>query len=608
MESNRQGAVERMKILQVIHDFLPKHQAGSELYCYHLSQALRALGHDVRLFYSEIDHGQPAYSIRQGEYAGIPYWEIVNNHAYGRFEETYENPSIEKAFAECLDAFQPDTVHFHHLLGLSYGCARLCKDRGIPTVFTLHDYWLTCPRGGGQRFRGEEQVCHSVEPPLCAECISRYTVGAWGARLFKKISFWFEKKRNGSLLPFLQKGRIKAPERNFVALGRCCIESDCREVIYAHPPSSIRLKYDIEPDSDLVFAIALHPDMYEKEGDGVRFTIHCEKEVIYDRILHPKKMKEDRGWHSECMSLKNFTGKRRELVFETQAHPSGHIDYCTACWAEPRVIRRSAKSGPPSAASRFQNTAQKILTWWQTKSLIADVERRAQKTRELFNQIDLFIAPSKFLRGQLIEYGLEPAKIVFSDYGILTHGYEAPPREPEPPARFTYIGTLVAHKGLHVLIEAFNRLPSNSAILKVYGNTGEFTDYVNRIQAAAAHPGISLCGRAENRDIPRILAQTDVLVVPSIWFENSPITIHEAFLAKVPVITSNFGGMADLVRHEENGLLFDMGDADSLYRCLIRCAENPAFIETLRPRPEEVKTIEADAKWMAERYRDLIGR
>ncbi len=595
-----------MKILQVIHDFLPTHQAGAELYCYYLSQALRAKGHDVRLFYSEIDHARPAYSLRRGEYEGLPFWEIVNNHTFSSFEETYRNPRIENVFADCLDEFQPDAVHFHHLLGLSFGCVRLCKERKIPIVFTLHDYWLTCPRNGGQRFRGEGQICHSVDRSLCAECISRYSFGvSRGIRPLKKILSWMERGREGTLLARMAKGKIRTPQRTFVSRGQCDIGGDSREVIYAHPPSTIVLRCDIAPDSDLLFAIGMPPSVYEQLGNGVRFTIRCAGETLFDRALHPKQLKDDRGWHSHRISLKQYAGRKRELVFETQADPGGEIDFCSACWAEPRIAGHNSVGFQPSLQSRFQSSLQRWLARFQQKSLQAKVETRTRRTFELFEWVDLFIAPSRFLRNKFIEYGLSPEKIVYSDYGIYTQGYPISTRPFSLPLRFTYIGTLAEHKGLHVLIEAFNRLPLNSALLNVYGNTSEFTDYVQRIQNAIAHPGIVLKGRAENSDIPGILADTDVLVVPSIWFENSPITIHEAFLSRTPVVTSRFGGMADLVRDEHNGLLFELGNADSLYACLLRCIENPQFLNTIRPRPEDVKTLETDADWMLETYRRL---
>jgi len=203
---------------------------------------------------------------------------------------------------------------------------------------------------------------------------------------------------------------------------------------------------------------------------------------------------------------------------------------------------------------------------------------------------------------------MAPERIVYSDYGIAKLDYTKQPRKPQWPLRFTYVGTLVEHKGLHVLIEAFNQLPHDKAVLDVYGSLDEFTDYVSRVQAMISHPGITLKGRAENQDIPKILVASDALVIPSIWFENSPITIHEAFLAQVPVITSRFGGMAGLVEHERNGLLFEVGNPDELAASLKRVVENPGLLEDIRPHPDEVKSVEADCAWMEIKYHELLSR
>ncbi|MEW6235578.1 MAG: glycosyltransferase [Candidatus Omnitrophota bacterium] len=597
-----------MKILMVIHDFLPIHQAGSELYCFHLGKALQQLGHDVRLFYSEIDHAAPNYSTRRGTCDGLPFLEIVNNHSFASFEETYSNPAVEAAFASWLDEFQPNAAHFHHLWNLSFGCVRLCREWGVPVVFTLHDYWLTCPRGGGQRFRGEGRLCHDVDAHLCAECISRYTFpSGLGTRLVKKILAPFERLRDPTLLSLMEKGRITAPQSDFVHRGPCIINGDAREALYAHPPARIAIRCEIPPGASLSFAVAMHPSVYNEPGDGVRFRVSCNGATLCEIILHPKQREDDRGWREAFVDLAPCGAGRRELVFETSAQPTGDNDFCTACWAEPRIVAPEGEPFHPSLTRRVQEFAENALTRLQRSRLKKMVDRRTLGVRVLFNEVDLFIAPSPFLRQKFIEYGLPPDKIEFSDYGIASEAYAAEPRVPQIPIRFLYVGTIVEHKGLHVLIDAFNRLPLASAILDVYGNLDEFTGYVKRIQAAVAHPGIRLRGRAENRDIPRILSNSDVLVIPSIWFENSPITIHEAFLARVPVITSRLGGMADLVRDGDNGLLFEVGNDNDLSRCLKRLVDDPAQIERLRPNPAEVKSIPADAQWTAAKYEELIA-
>ncbi|MFB3785925.1 MAG: glycosyltransferase [bacterium] len=598
-----------MKILQVIHDFLPRHQAGSELYCFHLSKAQQSLGHEVRLFFAEIDHQRPAYATREGVYQGLPFLEIVNNHAYRNFAETYSNPRVEEVFERLLRDFRPDVVHFHHLLSLSFGCARICKSRGIPAVFTLHDYWLTCPRGGGQRFRGEGKICHEVDTRLCAECVARHAFpSSRGLRALKRVFAFLEAAGDPTLLSLLERGRIETLDPSYVTRGRCGIGGDARDVLFAHPPSAVTFRRDVEPGTTLVFAVAMDPSTYEAPGDGVRFTIHCEEALIFEKFLHPKQHPGERGWHEAAVDLGPFRGKKRTFRFATEARPTGRADFCAACWAEPKLVCARGTAYQPSASSRFRSLAESVIGGLRRNQLRAQVERRSAALRALFGAVDLFIAPSPFLRQKFIDYGLPRGKIVCSDYGIASRDFGEAPRQAETPVRFTYIGTIVEHKGLHVLIEAFNRLPPGSALLNVYGDLSEFTGYVRRIQAMIAHPGITLRGRAENHEIARILSESHVLVVPSIWFENSPITIHEAFLARVPVITARFGGMADLVQDGVNGLLFEVGDPGSLFQCLQRCVADPAMLDTLRPRPESVKTIQADAEWMVSLYRTLRGK
>lgn len=597
-----------MRILQVIHDFLPKHQAGSELYCYQISRTLVERGHQVCLFFAEIDHDRPDYSYRTGTVLGLPFWEVVNHHAYRTFEETYSNPSIESVFARCLDEFQPQVVHVHHLLGLSYGCIDLCKKRKIPVVMTLHDYWLTCPRGGGQRFRGGGAVCHEVDPSLCAECISRYRFPGihWAQRL-KRVLTVFKPELDATLLTRMQNGRIRTKQPSFVTRDRIEIDGESHEVIGAHPPSVISVRVHIPAKARLSFAVAMGPSTYEQSGDGVQFIIRCDGQTVYDRTLLPKQHRSDRGWHFETVALDRFSGKRK-VEFETRAVPSGNIDFCSAFWAEPRLLTESGSAYQPPVSSFLQSMSEAWLGALHRQRLVQQVEKRALATRRLFQQVDLFIAPSRFLRTKMIEYGMDPDRIVYSDYGIADQGYRANDRTPVHPIRFTFIGTLVEHKGLHVLIEAFNRVPHDKAVLDVFGDTCEFTGYVARIQHLINHPRIELKGRIENDQIPAVLAQTDVLVVPSIWFENSPITIHEAFLARVPVITSRFGGMADLVEHGKNGLLFELGDPDSLYEQLMRCIDSPARILALRPDPMSVKSVRDDTDWLLGVYQDLAKR
>jgi glycosyltransferase involved in cell wall biosynthesis len=102
-------------------------------------------------------------------------------------------------------------------------------------------------------------------------------------------------------------------------------------------------------------------------------------------------------------------------------------------------------------------------------------------------------------------------------------------------------------------------------------------------------------------------AELDVLVVPSTWYENSPLTIHEAFQHGTPVVTCDLGGMRETVRHEVDGLHFRAGDERGLAEALERLARDPALLERLANGVPAVKSIEADAEETEARYRRLLA-
>jgi glycosyltransferase involved in cell wall biosynthesis len=84
--------------------------------------------------------------------------------------------------------------------------------------------------------------------------------------------------------------------------------------------------------------------------------------------------------------------------------------------------------------------------------------------------------------------------------------------------------------------------------------------------------------------VPSVFNRCDAIVVPSIWAENSPLVIHEALQASVPVITADYGGMAEYVGHEENGLLFTHRNPESLARQMQRLVGDPQLARGLGAR------------------------
>ena len=171
-----------MKILKVIHGYPMRYNAGSEVYSQTLCQGL-ADRHEVHVFTREEDSFAPDYRLRtelDPDDARITL-HLVNNP---RNKDRYRVAGIDQRFAELLDRLQPDIVHVGHLNHLSTSLLVEASSREIPIVYTLHDYWVMCPRGQFMQTFPEDPhslwaACDSQEDRKCAErCYSRYFSGA----------------------------------------------------------------------------------------------------------------------------------------------------------------------------------------------------------------------------------------------------------------------------------------------------------------------------------------------------------------------------------------------------------------------------------------------
>ena len=149
----------------------------------------------------------------------------------------------------------------------------------------------------------------------------------------------------------------------------------------------------------------------------------------------------------------------------------------------------------------------------------------------MFN-VDLFITPSQFLRRRFIEYGFSENKLKFIPYGLYKESFTGFRKKESNRIRFGFIGTILPPKGLDILINAFNRVEDSRAELKIYGRLFPyqgFEYYPKYIKSLAKNGNIRFMGSIDHEDIAEAFANIDVLVVPSIWYENSPLVIQEAF-------------------------------------------------------------------------------
>lgn len=216
------------------------------------------------------------------------------------------------------------------------------------------------------------------------------------------------------------------------------------------------------------------------------------------------------------------------------------------------------------AISGNPDTQQIEIAYWENW-----VAQRMQHIREISDLVDYFIAPSRYLYQRFIEdFSLPAHKMTFLDYGFdLKRITPLSKRIPQKVFTFGYIGTHIPAKGIHDLIRAFN-VVKGFCRLRIWGkfqaNTAALQAIVKTLPLEKQQ-AISWEGEYINNDIINtVFSHTDCIVVPSIWVENSPLVIHEALQAHVPVITADVGGMAEHISHQINGLLFKHRDIQSL--------------------------------------------
>jgi glycosyltransferase involved in cell wall biosynthesis len=236
---------------------------------------------------------------------------------------------------------------------------------------------------------------------------------------------------------------------------------------------------------------------------------------------------------------------------------------------------------------------------------------RERLTKSHFQHVDLFLAPSRFLMERYIDWGIPRDRIRFEDYGRLAR--RAPPSGPDRPRnRFGYFGQFTPYKGATVALEAMALLAreGSDAHLRVHGANLEIQpeDFQARFRALLdeSADNVTMHGRYEHHELHALMDAVDWVIVPSTWWENSPLVIQEAFLHGRPVLCSDIGGMAEKVDHEVNGLHFRVGNPQSLADTIRRATESPGLWDQLRAGIPEIYPMDRHVSVITETYAELL--
>ncbi len=281
---------------------------------------------------------------------------------------------------------------------------------------------------------------------------------------------------------------------------------------------------------------------------------------------------------------------------------------CARCLLEEKRRYRLPAQYVPGIMNAFWTFARQLSFTNIQEEAIA---HRRDTLRQALEAADLVISPSRFLIDKFAEYGFNTGR-----YQLIRHGLNLPtvPRKPAPAGpptelRLGYLGQIKAHKGVDLIIDALLPLLAAGApvSLDIWGPEDEAPDYIARLKKqTAAYPGVRWNGRYSGAQVWDILARLDAVIVPSRWYENSPTVILEAFNVGLPVITTNLGGMAELVQHETSGLVFELNNAADLRRQITRLLHEPALLPRLYAGVPVVKRADEEVEDIYAYYCQLL--
>jgi glycosyltransferase involved in cell wall biosynthesis len=208
-----------------------------------------------------------------------------------------------------------------------------------------------------------------------------------------------------------------------------------------------------------------------------------------------------------------------------------------------------------------------------TSGILLALEMYAHKILRIYDNIDLFHTPSTFMKNKLIAGGTDEQKIKKLYYTIKIAEY---PFSPNHDDYFVYYGRLSKEKGLLTLLKAMKEIDRSKLLIM-----GDGPQRPQLLQFTQENKLGNVCfiGSKGGEELKSIVANSKFVIVPSEWYENSPLVIYESFSMGKPVIGAAIGGISELIDHEENGLLFQAGDSEALRQQINRLLDHPEEIQ-----------------------------
>jgi glycosyltransferase involved in cell wall biosynthesis len=227
--------------------------------------------------------------------------------------------------------------------------------------------------------------------------------------------------------------------------------------------------------------------------------------------------------------------------------------------------------------------------------------------------VDIFIAPSEYVRDRYVDWGIPAEKVKVLPYAMPAIERPPDPDPDRPRNRFAFFGQFTPYKGTDVLLKAMALLGSDfDGHLRIHGaglenQAPQFQQEFRELLEATSRT-VTFAGPYDHaEELTKIMMATDWVIVPSIWWETGPLVVLEAFQHGRPVICSDIGGMSEKVQDGVSGLHFDTGDPESLAAAIRKAAETPWLWQELQAGIPPVYDIKDHTEVVHGIYRKLLG-
>ena len=272
------------------------------------------------------------------------------------------------------------------------------------------------------------------------------------------------------------------------------------------------------------------------------------------------------------------------------AGPTPDRSNCMACYLKEAGRQPNAHAllrwgSHPYVLNRIigaANLARKFppLRGGPVDGLLEDLARRPDTLLYLYSGYREIVTATRFLRGAYERNGFSiPMRSIH--FGVDIDRGEKPSRASGHRPVIGYIGQIARHKGVDILIDAFNRLPTGSAELHIYGALDQEPHYVERLRASIDGTAASFRSTFAKERMREVMDSLDLLVIPSRWYENSPLVLLNALATHTPVVVSDVQGMTEFIEPERNGFAFERGSVDDLDRVLRALVRDRETLEAL---------------------------